>query len=370
MIRNKKYEPNKKNGGIAPAVSDIRTTYVPIGCGDCIECRKKTAREWSVRLQEEIKTNKNGKFVTLTFNTESIIKLRKEAKEIREQEIWNAIIDEKEKVPKKLIGYDLDNAAATLGIRRFLERWRKKYKKSVRHWLITELGGNNWEHIHIHGIIFTNEKIQPIWQYGGVSIGKYLEEWTEYRHESWVGNDTINYIVKYLYKKDEKHQAFKSKILCSSGIGNNYINTYNASRNKFKGKETIEKYIAEDGSELPLPIYYRNKIYSEQEKEKLWIQKLNEKVRYVCGQKIKVETEEDLIKYAKTVEYVQQTTKQLGYGDGKAWKRKEYENALREIMQTTRAESLINKNITHIEAHKRQKSAREKLIEEWNNKHG
>ena len=31
---------------------------------------------------------------------------------------------------------------ATRAVRFFLERWRKEYKKSLRHWLVTEIGGN------------------------------------------------------------------------------------------------------------------------------------------------------------------------------------------------------------------------------------
>lgn len=366
LIKNKRYIPNKKNGGAVPAILDIRTLYVPVACGDCIECKKQKAREWSVRLQQEIKEHKNGKFVTLTFSTKSIVTLYKEAKEKAEIEQWEAVFKgEKGKpIPK---GYDLDNAAAGLAIRRFLERWRKKYKKSVRHWLITEIGGNNWEHVHIHGIIFTDENITNIWQYGGVSIGRHLEE---YKKDHWVNNQTINYIVKYLYKTDDKHKTFKSKIFASAGIGSGYEKTYNAETNKYDEGKTDEKFKAEDGTELPLPIYYRNKIYTDEEKEKLWIEKLDKAERWVCGEKIIVKTEADYKKYAQLVAYHQHRTRQLGYGSNETWKRKEYEKQQREIMQNTRSESMINKTITHKDAHERQRTLREIQIAEWNKKHG
>ena len=41
LIKNKKYVANKKNGGIIPEVEDDRVLYVPVGCGNCIECKKK-----------------------------------------------------------------------------------------------------------------------------------------------------------------------------------------------------------------------------------------------------------------------------------------------------------------------------------------
>ena len=45
MILNKKYRPNKKNGGNTPFFNDIRTLYVPIACGVCYECLKKKGRD-------------------------------------------------------------------------------------------------------------------------------------------------------------------------------------------------------------------------------------------------------------------------------------------------------------------------------------
>ena len=74
LIKNRKYVANKKNGGIIPDVKDDRVLYVPVGCGNCIECRKKKKREWQVRLQEELKVNK-GVFITLTFSDEELKKL-------------------------------------------------------------------------------------------------------------------------------------------------------------------------------------------------------------------------------------------------------------------------------------------------------
>ena len=66
--KNPKYKINKKNGGIVPVMHDNRVKYVPTGCGNCIECRKQKARNWQLRMLEEVKTETNGKFVTLTFS--------------------------------------------------------------------------------------------------------------------------------------------------------------------------------------------------------------------------------------------------------------------------------------------------------------
>ena len=194
-------------------------------------------------------------------------------------------------------------------MRRFLERWRKKYKKSVKHWLVTELGHNGTERIHLHGIIWTEKKeeIERIWQYGWVYVGK------------WVNEQTINYIVKYINKIDLEHKGYEPKILTSAGIGANYINKSDSKKNKYAEKETKEYYTTKKGTKLNLPIYYRNKIYSEKERELLWLQKLNKKTRYVLGVEV---NEED---YEKTLEYAQIRNKKLGYGDlTNNWDKSEY----------------------------------------------
>ena len=284
LIKNKKYVANKKNKGIIPTAKDERVLYVPVGCQKCMECRKDKARQWNVRLLEDIRENKRAYFVTLTFSNESIKELS-------------------EKINTELDGYDRDNAIAKKGVRYFLERWRKKHKKSVRHWLVTELGHNGTENIHLHGIIWTDKNPKEIterWEYGYVWIGEYANE------------KTINYITKYITKTDLKHKEYKSLILTSSGIGSNYINRADSKNNKYKGTDTKEYYKSRNGFKLKLPIYWRNKIYSEEEREKLWLHKLDEQVRYVDGQKIDISKGDKT--YYQYLEIARRKNKMLGYG--------------------------------------------------------
>lgn len=304
LIKNRKYIKNKKNGGVIPTVSDKRVLYVPVGCGKCMECRKQKARDWCVRLQEDIRHNKNGKFVTLTFDEESL------------KELSDNI--------KGLTGYELENEIATLAMRRFLGRWRKKYKKSVRHWMVTELGQKNTERIHLHGIIWTDEKedIKNIWKYGNVWIGEYVNE------------KTINYIVKYLSKTDDKHKEYNSKMLTSAGIGKGYINRIDAKNNKYKKEETNETYTTRQGVKLALPIYYRNKIYNEEEREKLWLEKLDKQERWVNGIKVDISNGEE--QYYELLKNERMKNKRMGYGDdSRNWERVKYENERRAINKLT-----------------------------------
>ena len=45
----------KKNQGNVPKCKDERLRYVPAKCGKCIECRREKARNWRIRLAEELK---------------------------------------------------------------------------------------------------------------------------------------------------------------------------------------------------------------------------------------------------------------------------------------------------------------------------
>lgn len=316
IIQNKKYTKTKKNGGIIPTVTDKRVLYVPAGCGKCMECRKQKARQWQVRLQEDIKKNKNGKFVTLTLSDESITNLQQDIKGVT--------------------GYNLDNEIATKATRRFLERWRKKYKKSVRHWLVTELGQTSTERVHLHGIIWTDEieEISRIWGYGFITIGQ--QKWNNgikiTDGESYVNEKTINYITKYVTKRDEKHKEYESKILTSPGIGRDYIDSGRAKRNKFDQKNTKEEYRTRQGIKLNLPIYYRNHIYTDDEKEKLWIEKLNKEERWVDGRPSDISQNEE--HYYLLLEEARRKNKELGYGDNTInWERKKYENERRNLIK-------------------------------------
>lgn len=42
---NKRYQPNKSNGGIVPQCKDERLKYIKVPCGHCIDCRKEKANQ-------------------------------------------------------------------------------------------------------------------------------------------------------------------------------------------------------------------------------------------------------------------------------------------------------------------------------------
>lgn len=385
LMPNPKYRENKKNRGIIPAVFDDRVKWVPWACGNCMECSKKRAREWKVRIQEDIKTYTNGKFLTLTYSNESYrdlaIEMREKAnkkiEELQHVSVYTKEIrKEVQKNKLKTNGYGLDNEIATRSMRLFLERWRKKYGVSLRHWIVTELGQKNTEHLHIHAILWADDvdEVEKIWKYGTVWKGK---EEPNGKLKNYVNEATAGYITKYITKKDIKHKEYKPIVLCSPGIGRGYTDTivnkiscidrtvkrtnkgwflvwyiktwreytqktYNATKNKYKEGETRETYITRTGHNVMLPVYWRNKIYSEEEREALWIEKLNKEVRWINGVKISIKNGEE--EYYRALKIQQEINNELGYGTGeKNWERETYERERRNLKQNERIKNNKNK---------------------------
>lgn len=363
LVKNPKYQPNKKNGfrpdyeKMAKPDFDKRVLAVPIGCGFCMECRKQKAREWQIRLMEDVRKHTNGKFITLTFSNESIKELAKEVTRkthrIKATDAKGEPIIKKEwkdkngrtykrykykRITQEIIleGYETDNAIATEATRRFTERWRKEFGNAPRHWFITELGHRGTENIHIHGIIWTDniKAITKHWQYGYVWDGKKKNK----KIINYVDERTATYITKYVHKMDYDHRYYRPKILTSAGIGGSYFERTDWINQLYEGEKTKNYYRSRTGYKMSLPIYYKNKMYSDEEREKLWIQQLNKECRYVGGEK--VSTKNGYKEYYNLLAWYRAKNARLGYGNGEIdWDMKKYEEQRRNFMIDKRINS-------------------------------
>lgn len=299
-ILNPKYLPNEKNGGIPPKCEDERKKYIYTDCGWCVECRKKIANNWKIRLYEEIKTNKNCEMVTLTFRPEAI------------QELENEIFT---KHYKGLERGELDvNILAAYSVRMFTERWRKKYKKAPRYFLITELGHEGSERIHLHGLFFNvlninkleyQKDIQEKWTYGNVDFGE------------WVDERSINYISKYITKVDKINEGYKQKIFVSKGLGKDYVSNKRY-LHAWKDENTNTLYRTKKGTYIAIPKYYKKKLFTEEEQEKLWTYQLNKNEIWIDGTKYDKERQDDLEYRKEVIGNIlgrREANKKAGFGD-------------------------------------------------------
>lgn len=108
------------------------------------------------------------------------------------------------------------------------------------------------------------------------------------------------------------------------------MKTGDSKRNNYKKDGTREYYVNSKGYKMNLPPYLRNKIYTEEEKEKLWIEKLDKQERYVDGSRVDVSENDD--KYYKLLYEAREKNERLGYGNDEInWDKRRYENERRNI---------------------------------------
>lgn len=313
--------------GWAPVCPDDRLRTIMIGCGNCIECRKKEQLKWMTRLYEDIKHHKNGKFVVFTFSNDSIAKLCEEHIQRLDKETGELVTLK----IGDLTGYDRDNQIATRALHNFRNRWRKHYKKSPRHWMITELGHQGTENIHLHGILWVEQHFDEIlarWQYGYI-----YPRPEDYHKPNYVTDRSITYVTKYITKRDPKHKEYKGVILCSPGIGRDYINKHTETRHAFKHTQTIEAYKTSTGHEINMNSYWRNKLWDEEQREALWIQKLNKGKKYICGEEL---DSSDTDGIRETVQWYRRKNAELGYGQRPNDNRRYEEEQRRETLHNKR----------------------------------
>lgn len=326
-MMNPKYKANFKNKGNIPMIKHPELMYIDVKCGICWKCKKQKAREILIRLDEEILYNNKlgikGNFVTFTYSDESLVKLQREiqnklGKKIEETSNTKEKINNK----KKLMEYAIDNEIAILSIKRWRELVRQNNltkppaeRTNTRYWLITELGGTNTQRLHLHAIIFTNniEEVVSKWKYGYAEIGRKGPNGTTI---NYVNHETIGYLSKYVTKTDLKHKNYKARILCSKGIGKEYINRPDAKRNAYKGKETNQLYTNKKGYKMAMPNYIRRKIYNEDQIENLNIFNIETGIKFVENQKIDITTEEGKEFYKKAIENLRQKNIRMGYPSG------------------------------------------------------
>lgn len=246
--------------------------YVTVGCGLCPQCLKRKGNDWKIRLFHEIKdclshrtydrdgyiTSGHAEFITLTFS----------------DEYYEFFVDDPSRA-----------------LRLFLERYRKKYKVSVKHWFITELGSERGR-LHFHGILFNskfhvkkhtfdrvqnpytkkwhftsndglikqyNKELQELWKYGGTFVG-------------FADESSISYIVKYMTKRyvDDKdgtkecfNDIYRQRIFASNGLGVSYVDSPSASYHIKDDGKTLVRTIVFDGWKYTLPRYYQLKIFGD-----------------------------------------------------------------------------------------------------------
>ena len=102
-------------------------------------------------------------------------------------------------------------------------------------------------------------------------------------------------------------------VLCSKGIGKNYIYSANAENNVFKGYNTRANYFTEQGVKLDLPVYFKNNLYTEEQREILFTRALDENKAYVMKVEYDLSRDEQVNEYYKALIDGKDINNRLGY---------------------------------------------------------
>lgn len=222
-----------------------------VPCGKCWECLGRRRNDWSFRLYHQMQVSSSACFMTLTYG-------------VNEREGWGS------NPPLSFNGVD---TLKKKDLQDFMKRLRKKNNANIKYYAVGEYGTNNYRP-HYHLIVFNLDRdlmlrslqvSKQIWKKGNVDIR--------------VCNiATINYVTGYItqgswqpeedYDDREPHFSTMSKHLGSSYLTDE---TYHYHLDRM---ETSTMHPS--GFRMPLPRYYRDQIFSKEERKELF--KINQQM--------------------------------------------------------------------------------------------
>ena len=143
----------------------------------------------------------------------------------------------------------------------FMKRLRKLSTEKIKYYLCGEYGGtSNRPHYHI--ILFNAEvkNIEAAWQRGNTHYGE-------------VSGASIGYTLKYMskvsripmHKNDDRQPEFS---LMSKGLGQNYLTENMQGWHKADLLNRVHMVLP-DGKKVAMPRYYKDKLYTENERARI-----------------------------------------------------------------------------------------------------
>lgn len=204
----------------------LEKTKFVVPCGKCPLCIQSHRMNWLMRVNQESATSPYPFhwFLTLTYN--------------------------EKKVPRKRGVRTLYKRHPQL----FLKRLRKAGFK-IKYILVGEYGSET-DRPHYHALCWTNAPdgaITHAWGYGHV-------------HFRPMEHETILYTLKYALnpRKGDNESKAREYIVYSKGIGESYLTREMYEYHTGDYKNPIYTTVI-DGTQVPLPRYYRKKIFTKQQ---------------------------------------------------------------------------------------------------------
>lgn len=226
---------------------------IPVPCGKCPHCLSRRRSDWVIRLKNEFKTAKSAWFITLTyddsnlpFSTVASPSIISHGPEFHSYKNYFPVVCRRD-------------------VQLFLKRLRFDIRPfKIRYFLASEYGPTSFRP-HYHLLLFDFPKeldilshITNAWNKGFVSI-------------SDVNEARILYTAAYMFGLTELPDYLKDHrpfVSCSKGIGLSYLEN---SDNYFFHKDNKRRFYLDGKYKKPLPKYYKDKIFSAEEKHEFLI---------------------------------------------------------------------------------------------------
>lgn len=211
------------------------TKKVP--CGKCRVCLKRHAAGWTFRLLQEAQNSSTCSFVTLTYADEQI--------------------------PVTQDGYQ---TLVKEDLQKFFKRLRKRTHNKIKYYACGEYGKNtNRPHYHMIAFNLPYRWLQN-WDQPDNPI---VQEWGKGLIHIGQGNElTMRYVTKYVMKKQQKRQ-YNSELpefaIMSKKLGIKFLTD---DMKKYL-KSNLKGYVEINGYKVALPRYFREKVFTDEERKLL-----------------------------------------------------------------------------------------------------
>lgn len=205
--------------------------WIPVPCGKCPDCLERRKENWCFRLKKQEEVSASALFITLTYDNKH--------------------------VPRSKNGFlTLDKAH----FQNFMKALRRNTQLNVKisYYAVGEYGSTT-HRPHYHAIIFNalEADIRKSWIHGHIDVGSF-------------STGSVSYVASYINKgrlvpahpRDDRAKEFA---LMSKKMGINYLTPAVIDYHKADLNRNYLTY--EGGYKKPLPRYFRNKIYSEAERD-------------------------------------------------------------------------------------------------------
>lgn len=227
--------------------------YVP--CGKCYRCLSNKRMDWVFRLMYELKDSSSAYFLTLTYDDEHIPIVSVVDQDTGEVHSYQSVSK------KDIIDFH----------RRLIY-----HVPNLRYYLISELGEHT-HRPHYHAIYFNlpndigevDRLISSLWRKGNIYVGT-------------VTGASINYVAKYSIQPHQPEDGITERMfsLMSThpAIGSKYLTEVK----DWHRADISRMFHYFEGVKRPLPKYYKDRLYTQDERHKfteLYMKQKEDEVR-------------------------------------------------------------------------------------------